>query len=126
LLNILTLCHWMPSPHAVASWILKRRDSPATVTAADAYEGVPPDAARWYAAVYMADLRGRPTLEHLLASVEGARIEQTGKAGRFYLVSCPAWEPTALYPGLPVDALVSAPAPSWPVPASVPVGGTRP
>jgi hypothetical protein len=105
---IISAIHWTSNLGQVADYLEANapanRTSPYEVTASG-LRRFKADPGRWYKLILCPIPEAVPMVEALLAGRPAHRIDAVF-VSRFLLVSCPAWDADALYPGLPVEDLV--------------------
>ena len=109
-LNILSLTHWASSPRALAGMLgpkLKNRPRASEgfdQSVLDWLQRMLPAPGTWYKLIYTPSQRGMPVVRCLVTDHKGYRLQDT-YFDRMCLVTCPAWMPSSLYPGLPIEDL---------------------
>ena len=104
---IISPVHWVKSPAVLAELFDRWSGGGKNV----AYRSASLSAAllqadpdRWYKVIISPDQRVTQAALDLVAAVPAFRVDSVMWT-RFVVVSCPAWHPDALYPGLPIEEL---------------------
>lgn len=109
-LNILSLTHWASSPRALSAMLgskIKNRPKASEGfdhSVVDWLQRMPPAPGTWYKLIYTPSQRGMPVVRNMVVEHPGYRLHDT-YFDRMCLITCPAWMPSSLYPGLPIEEL---------------------